>query len=522
MKKFLAIALIFVMAVALLALCACHEHEFGEWKTTLEPTCTANGEKQRECDCSEKQTETIPATGHTEGDWVIDVEPTYTTVGSKHQNCSVCGVLLKTETIPLIDHKKEAVVTEPTCTAEGYTTYYCSCGVNYIGAITPALGHDLVDHEGQAPTCTQIGWDDYVTCSRCDYSTYNELPKTAHQYGSWWEVTPATCTQAGLEQRFCACSARDTRDIQPLGHAYNSNKVCSRCGDVDYSQGLEYTLINDGKEAAVSGIGSCKDSHVIVSPTYNGVPVTTVALEAFRGVKTVTKITLPNTITKIESYAFYECQYLQDIQMQEGVKTIGAFVFGKTYLDSITIPNSVTKIAKSALSNCTSLDELTLPFVGETPDGETNNHFGWIFGANNYMGNINVVPTSLQEVTITNCTTIARGAFFDCDHIFCLTLPSTITSIGNIAFYGCTNLQSIVIPSGVTTIGGQTFQGCAELKTITLPISVTTVADYAFSGCTKIQHIFYAGSQQDWNKISIGSNNGYFSVDAVTFNYTVA
>ena len=519
MKKLLAIALIFVMAVALLTLCACHEHEFGEWKTTLEPTCTANGEKQRECDCSEKQTETIPATGHTEGNWVIDVEPTFFTVGSKHQNCSVCGVLLKTETIPLIDHKKEAVVTEPTCTAEGYTTYYCACGVNYIGAITPALGHDLVVHEGQAPTCTEVGWAEYVTCTRCDHSTYQEIPATGHSFGSWHQVTAPTCTEVGLAERFCSCSQRDTQEIDALGHNY-VNSICSRCGDLDYSKGLVYTLINDGKEAAVSGIGSCQDSHVIVSPTYNNVPVTTVAVEAFRGVQTVTKITLPNTITKIESYAFYECKYLETIQIQEGVKTIGAFVFGKTCLNTITIPNSVTKIAKSALANCISLEELTLPFVGETPDGQTNNHFGWIFGADNYSKNADYIYPGLRTVVVTNCQTLAKGAFFGCNYILSLTLPTTMTSIGNIAFYGCSALQNIVIPSGVATIGSQTFQGCENLQTITLPISVTTVADYAFSGCTKIQHIFYAGSQQDWNNISIGTNNGYFYVDVVTYNYT--
>lgn len=555
------VILILVFVFALGTLCACHEHEFGEWKTTLEPTCTANGEKQRECACGEKQTETIPATGHTPGDWtsitnptctgegskqqkcsvcdtvlkietvqaaghtggnwVTDVEPTCTTEGTKHQNCSVCGVLVKTETISATGHQYNTVVTQPTCTVDGYTTHTCSCGETYTDSIVPALGHDLVDHEGQAPTCTEVGWDDYVACSRCDYSTYNELPKTPHQYGSWWEVTPATCTQAGLEQRFCSCSARDTRDIEPLGHAYNSNKVCSRCGDVNYSQGLEYTLINGGTEAEVSGIGTCQDAHLVIPPTYNGVPVTRIGIEAFRGCKVFSKVTLPNSIRVIDSYAFYDVGpsgYLV-FEIPEGVQTIGQFAFAKNSMNNFTLPNSVTRIHKGILFE-SNITNLTLPFIGETLDGATNNYFGWIFNATNYMDNNNKVFNHVANVTITGGTTIARGAFYGCRLIQSITLPSTLKTIDTVAFYGCELLQHITIPSGVTTIGSQSFQNCLALQTILLPTSVTTVADYAFNGCLDINRIYYAGSQEDWNKMSIGDNNGNFITEKVLYNCT--
>lgn len=560
MKKLLAITLIFVMLIALVALCACHEHEFGEWTIVVQSTCTTNGEKQRECDCNERQTETIPATGHTPGDWIvitnatcksegskqqkcsvcdavlkietvqitdhtpgdwiIDVEPTCTTEGTKHQNCSVCGVLVKTETISATGHKKEAVVTQPTCTAEGYTTYSCACGVNYIGNITPALGHDLVEHEGQEPTCTEVGWDAYVACSRCDYSTYNELSKTTHQYGSWWEVTPATCTQAGIEQRFCSCGDRDTRDIEPLGHAYNSNKVCSRCGDVNYSQGLKYTLINGGTEAEVSGIGTCQDAHIVIAPTYNSIPVTQIGIEAFRGCTTLSKVTLPDSIRVIDSYAFYDVGSGRVVfEIAEGVQTIGQFAFAKNTMANFTLPNSVTRIHKGILFEST-ITNLTLPFVGETLDGATNNYFGWIFNATNYMDNNNKVLNNAANVTITGGTIIARGAFFGCEYIQSIVLPSTLKTIDTVAFYGCKQLQHIAIPNGVTTIGSQSFQNCQALQTILLPTSVTTVVDYAFNGCPNINRIYYAGSQEDWNKISVGDNNGEFHSGKVVYNCT--
>ena len=130
------------------------------------------------------------------------------------------------------------------------------------------------------------------------------------------------------------------------------------------------------------------------------------------------------------------------------------------------------------------------------------------------------VPADLINVVITGGTTIARGAFFGCEFIDNITLPNTIQTIGTVAFYECKQLYSINIPSGVTVIDSQTFYKCENLTIISIPTSVTTVSDYAFSSCLKIQYIYYAGSQEDWNKISIGGNNGNFYVDKVVYNRT--
>lgn len=519
MKKTFCIILILTILATTCILCACHEHEFGEWKTTVEPTCTQNGEKQRLCDCGEKQTEAIPAIGHIAGDWSVDIQPKCTVDGSKIQNCSVCGALLATESVPATGHQHDAVVTAPTCTEDGYTTHTCTCGDSYTDSSVVALGHDFVEHDAKEPTCTETGWEKYETCTRCDYTTFVEIPKTSHEFGSWRDVTPATCVQSGLAERFCNCGERETKELDALGHTYNSSRICSKCGDVDYSKGLVYTLINDGKEAEVSGIGTCKDSHVIISPTYEGVNVTRVAIEAFRECDIIVKVTLPKTIQVIDSYAFYNCKHLDEIEIPEGVKTIGPYALAKISVDNLTIPNSVTKIHKGALS-ASSIETLTLPFVGETPNGATNNHFGWIYGAENYMQNNIKVPADLINVVITGGTTIARGAFFGCEFIDNITLPNTIQTIGTVAFYECKQLYSINIPSGVTVIDSQTFYKCENLTIISIPTSVTTVSDYAFSSCLKIQYIYYAGSQEDWNKISIGGNNGNFYVDKVVYNRT--
>lgn len=86
-----------------------------------------------------------------------------------------------------------------TCTESGHAEYwYCAdCGNAYLDEEgidqvyredmeLPALGHALASHKGKAPTCTEIGWSEYVTCSRCNYTTYAEIPKRGHSFGEEW------------------------------------------------------------------------------------------------------------------------------------------------------------------------------------------------------------------------------------------------------------------------------------------------------------------------------------------------
>ena len=100
-------------------------------------------------------------------------------VGTKMGPVSSCITTGQTIALSGADATAEVKHTpgdEATCT-EAQTCI--SCGVE----IAPALGHDYVDHEAQAATCTEIGWEAYQTCSRCDYTTYKEIPVTAHTLG---------------------------------------------------------------------------------------------------------------------------------------------------------------------------------------------------------------------------------------------------------------------------------------------------------------------------------------------------
>ena len=90
--------------------------------------------------------------------------------------------------------------------------------------------HDLVHHEAQAPTCTEIGWEAYDTCSRCDYSTYVELPAEKHDLIRH-AGKAATCTVKGWkEYDTCSrCGYTTYQELDALGHAYEARTVQPTC-----------------------------------------------------------------------------------------------------------------------------------------------------------------------------------------------------------------------------------------------------------------------------------------------------
>ena len=176
-------------------------HDYGDWFVAQAATCTQNGTEQRQCSrCSARETRTIEATGHTWDSGTVTVSATCQRTGTRKYECTACGET-KTETIAKRSHNYNIYLSrvEPTCTASGRTAgYECQwCYANTCSTI-PALGHDLEYHDGQPATCTEAGWNNYETCSRCEYTTYREIAATGHTPGAAATcTTPQTCTECG-------------------------------------------------------------------------------------------------------------------------------------------------------------------------------------------------------------------------------------------------------------------------------------------------------------------------------------
>ena len=95
-----------------------------------------------------------------------------------------------------------------------------ACGGEY-GEKDPN-NHDLVHHDAQAPTCTEKGWNAYETCSRCDHTTYAELPALNHDYQA--VTVDPTCEADGYTVFTCS-RCKDSYTANPtdkLGHQFGA------------------------------------------------------------------------------------------------------------------------------------------------------------------------------------------------------------------------------------------------------------------------------------------------------------
>ena len=135
----------------------------------------------------------------------------------------------------LVHHDAKA----PTCTEIGWEEYD-ACqreGCTYTTKVEiPALKHKLVHHDAKAPTCTETGWEEYDTCSRCDYTTKVELLALKHDLVHHDAKAP-TCTEIGWDE-YDTCSRCDYTtkvEIPALEHDYTEKVVKPTCEKVGYT-----------------------------------------------------------------------------------------------------------------------------------------------------------------------------------------------------------------------------------------------------------------------------------------------
>ena len=137
----------------------------------------------------------------------------------------------------LVHHDAKA----PTCTEIGWNEYD-ACqreGCTYTTKVEiPALKHKLVHHDAKAPTCTEIGWEEYDTCSRCDYTTKVELLALKHDLVHHDAKAP-TCTEIGWnEYDACqreGCDYTTKVEIPAPGHDYTEKVVKPTCEKGGYT-----------------------------------------------------------------------------------------------------------------------------------------------------------------------------------------------------------------------------------------------------------------------------------------------
>ena len=371
----------------------------------------------------------------------------------------------------------------PTCTEDGYTVYTCTvCGRTYHGDYVTALGHTYTSEETKKPTCEQEGEMTY-TCSVCGGSYTESIPMTAHTEVIDAAVAP-TCTTTGLtEGKHCSVcgTVLVKQEVIPMTAHNYVDGVCTMCGKPDESyatEGLVFTLSDDGTCYSVTDYTGTA-TEVYIPAVYNGLSVTSIGVAAFMNCG-LTSITIPDSVTGIGNSAFYNCDSLKGVYITD-LKAWCIINFGGPYsnplhharnlylngqlVTELVIPDCVTSIGNYAFWNCTSLTSITIPDSVTSIGDEA---FYWC--------------VSLTSVTIGNgVTSIGYLAFYNCYSLTSVTIGNGVTSIGDRAFEDCSSLTSIIIPNSVSSIGWYAFRSCDRLTSITIQESVTSIGDGAFS-----------------------------------------
>ena len=238
--------------------------------------------------------------------------------------------------------------------------------------------------------------------------------------------------------------------------------------------------------------------------------VTTVGEYAFWQCKTLQSISIPHSVTTIGPWAFCHCSALVSIDIPNSVTTIGKQAFDWcSSLQSVSLPNSVTTIEDCAFSCCSALKSITIPGSVTTMGrvvfqdcsalenimvDDNNQHYKSIDGvlfnkdATTLVSYPHGKPQSSYSIP-RSVTTIGKDAFWQCERLHTVNIPNSVTLIEEGAFTRCFNLQSIAIPNSVTAIQPYTFSLCTALQTVYIPGSVTSIGDGSFLHCNSLKEI---------------------------------
>ena len=191
----------------------------------------------------------------------------------------------------------------------------------------------------------------------------------------------------------------------------------------------------------------------------------------------LTEYTIPDSVTEIGDYTFYNCYSLESVTIPDRITEIGKRAFYMCIsLKSITIPDSVTTIGREAFGGCGG--EL---IINNRKLVETD--YEW----NSYPSGQWLDSSAFTKLTIgDNITKIGDRVFYNCNSLTSVTIPESVTSIGYMAFYSCYSLKSVIIPDSVTSIGGGAFNECTSLESITIGNGVTSIGASAFADCTSL------------------------------------
>ncbi len=333
--------------------------------------------------------------------------------------------------------------------------------------------------------------------------------------------------------------------VNSAGEGPNSSEVVAvpfRNTEADYL----YSLSGDPIVATITGyIGTGGD--IVIPSTLGGYQVVTIGDNAFNSNWDITSVVIPDSVTGINSGAFYGAKNLQSVDLGDGLMYIGFDAFRATALTSVFIPSTVEGFEVGAFAECNLLTAITVDVDNsyyQSIDGVVYDKPIWTLiqcpcgkpGVLNVADGVQWIPilsvtgaSQLTSVVLPDTVTqIDTWGFGWCTSLTSFNIPSGVTMIGWGAFLGCSSLDeftvdaanpeyatidgvlyynsldslvccpgarsgSFVIPSGVIETESNAFAECAQLTGVTFPSGFTTVGDGTFADCENLVSIRFLG-----------------------------
>ena len=501
------------------------------YAATKAPTTSATGTLTGTCSkCSGTTTVTLPKLNTTDYNYSVKTAAGCTSagVGTYTWKTTTYGTFKFDVSIPAKGHTYTSKVTAPTCTAQGYTTYTCTCGNTYKDSYTNALGHSYSYKATTNPSATATGVLT-GTCSKCSGTTTVTLPKLNTTDYNYSVKTAAGCTSAGVGTYTWKTTTYGTFkfdvSISATGHSYTGKVTAPTCTEQGYTT-YTCTCGHSYKDSYTNATGHSYSYKITKTPTTSATGTLTGTCSKCSATTTVTLPKLNATdytysVTKEPSYT------------AAGVgtytwktSTYGTFKFDVS-IDKLVATLSEIQIATNPTKTSYSIGEnldttgLTLNLIysdgstkiattGFTVSGFDSATAGTKTLTVTYSGksttfNITVESSSLtgscgedltweldEQGTLTisgtgamnNWTSVTLVPWNEYkSDIKAVVLENGVTSIGNYAFAVCSNMTSVSIPDGVISIGKNCFIGCTSLTAVKIPDSVVTVDEYAFCNC---------------------------------------